>query len=624
MNNKKSEIVTHVADLVKSNKNKVTTATNVVDLVKPSKKDKVVKNLADLIKSDKKDKVVTNVAMTNLIKPTKKYSYRCHCIRCGGIEVDSRTQEKHTEEESFWKSKESRERQESAIAVRKQNKSTSAEMVMIIPKKRKVNHYETSQNLNSNPDPFQLNDDTDFFQLNDDLFPSKFSSCFRALIDENNDDDDVALIDKNNDVDNVAPADKNNDDDNYDMDLDSELEEENNFFASPKFDNEEFMMESLNDSTATEIVIWLFKFQQRFRCADVALESLIKFLRIILLHFDKFQFKDFPTSLFLAKKMLNIFQPKMQLAVCTKCHKLHSAKDVIAYKKEGKVAVMNCSHKEFPNIPTSSRNPQCNNPLSTLKRNKGGTIVAPRALYPKPSVRQQLNMLYQRPDFESMLKSAGGQREGNDIYSDIYDGKVWKTFPFNGNIFFTEETATTHLGLLINLDWFQPFTYTQHSTGAIYASICNLPRLERNKPKNIIYLGFLPGPKEVGLECINHYLAPIVDEFLELWNGWRIPKTYECPDGLDIKAALIVGSSDTPATRKLFGHGGAAMKCYKCEKRSIYSHEYKKTHYGGMEEYDEWMTRPADPLLHRQYAQEWIQCSSKSTRDNHFKEHGVR
>ena len=67
-----------------------------------------------------------------------------------------------------------------------------------------------------------------------------------------------------------------------------------------------------------------------------------------------------------------------------------------------------------------------------------------------------------------------------------------------------------HLGLLFNLDWFQPFTYTQHSTGAIYASIYNLPKSERNKPENIIYLGFLPGPKEVGLERINHYLAPIV------------------------------------------------------------------------------------------------------------------
>ncbi len=66
------------------------------------------------------------------------------------------------------------------------------------------------------------------------------------------------------------------------------------------------------------------------------------------------------------------------------------------------------------------------------------------------------------------------------------------------------------------------------------------------------------------------------------------------------------------------------MKCHRCEKRSTYSHDYRKTHYGGMEDYDEWMTRPADPLLHRQYAQEWIKCSAKNTREHHFKEHGVR
>ena len=164
----------------------------------------------------------------------------------------------------------------------------------------------------------------------------------------------------------------------------------------------------------------------------------------------------------------------------------------------------------------------------------------------------------------------------------------------------------------------------QHSTGAIYASICNLPRSERNKPENIIYLGFLPGPKEVGLERINHYLAPIVDELLELWKGCKIPKTHQCPDGLDIKVALIVGSSDTPATRKLFGHGSAVMKCHRCEKRSTYSEDYRKTHYGGMDNYEEWVTKPADSLLHRQYAHEWLQCNSKASRDAHFKVHGVR
>ena|SRR5436309_2365776 len=106
----------------------------------------------------------------------------------------------------------------------------------------------------------------------------------------------------------------------------------------------------------------------------------------------------------------------------------------------------------------------------------------------------------------------------------------------------------------------------QHSTGAIYASICNLPRSERNKPENIMYLGFLPGSKEVGLEQINHYLALIIDELLELWKWWKILKMFEHPAGLEIKVTLIVASSDTPVTQKLFDHRSAVIKCHRCEK----------------------------------------------------------
>jgi len=468
--------------------------------------------------------------------------------------------------------------------------------------------------------------------VNDDYYPDYSDD------DNNSDDDDYHLDEEDDNFDEEDEEDNENEDEdneNEDEEDENEDEEDENeddtnwekedFFVSPEIDDdndEVFVMESLNDIIDSEIIIWVFKFQQRFKLSDIALEALIKFLRTILVRFNKQQFEEFPTSLYKAKKLLKIFQPKMQLAVCTNCHKLHNATNITTYKEDGEVTIMKCLHQEFPNNPTPSYRKPCNNPLSVLKKNKGEIIAVPRMLYPKPSVRQQLSMLYQRPNFEKMLKSSGIQKE--NIYSDIYDGKVWKTFPSSdGSPFFTSETAATHLGLLFNLDWFQPFTYTQHSTGAIYASICNLPRSERNKPENIIYLGFLPGPKEVGLERINHYLAPIVDEFLELWRGWNV-KTYQYPNGLNIKVALIVGSSDIPATRKLFGHGSAVMKCHRCEKRSTYSHEYRKTHYGGMEEYDEWMTRPADPLLHRQYAQEWIQCRSKNTRENHFKEHGVR
>ena len=68
---------------------------------------------------------------------------------------------------------------------------------------------------------------------------------------------------------------------------------------------------------------------------------------------------------------------------------------------------------------------------------------------------------------------------------------------------------------MINLDWFQPFDSASYSIGAIYGVICNLPREVRFKKENMLILSLLPGPDEVKLHKINHYLALIVDELLE-------------------------------------------------------------------------------------------------------------
>ncbi|GBC48363.2 hypothetical protein GLOIN_2v1625072 [Rhizophagus irregularis DAOM 181602=DAOM 197198] len=637
MNNKKSKIETFnsVSDLVKHKKSKIETSTSVFDLVKPRKsKIETSASVSDLIKSKKtKIEISTSVSdliksktansikskkpkMADLIKPRKRYLYPCHCIRCDGAEVDFRTQENHTNDESLWNSEDIRKNQEDTITARKQKRLIIIQDVNLTKKRKKASssNLDSSQH-NSGFNPF--NKDTDSFQPNNNenihtLFSSSpllpNPSYFHVpASDENKDNDEYIYYneeeendddeddgnendgdendgdkndgDENNGAENNGGKDEGdyNEEEDDDDDGDDEEEEEDieEFFSSPEIGNDEvFVMESLNDSIETKIILWVFKFQQRFRLSDLALEVLIKFLHIVPTRLNKSQFKNFPASLYLAKKMLNIFQPKMQLAVCNNCHKLYNVRNIVEYKEEGKAAIANCLHEEFPDNPVPSRHNKCNNPLSILKKRKGEIIAVPRMIYPKPSIRQQLSMLYQRPGFEDMLELSGIQRGGVNTYSDIYDGK------------------------------FQPFTYTQHSAGAIYASICNLPRTERNKPENIIYLGFLPGPKEVGLECINHYLAPIVNELLELWKGWRVPKTYQYTEGLDIKVAV--------------------MKCHRCEKRSTYSEVYKKTHYGGMQEYDKWVTNPINPSLHRQYAHEWLQCNSKSSRDTHFKEHGVR
>ena len=47
--------------------------------------------------------------------------------------------------------------------------------------------------------------------------------------------------------------------------------------------------------------------------------------------------------------------------------------------------------------------------------------------------------------------------------ADIFDGKIWKNFPSESAPFFTPETANRHLGIMINLDWFQPFESSVYS-----------------------------------------------------------------------------------------------------------------------------------------------------------------
>src|SRR6266542_1871201 len=405
MNNKKCKVEASVADLIKSKKYE-TSENSVNDLIKPKKK--------YLYETETS---VTSV--TDLLKPKKKYLYPCNCICCNGAEVDSRTWKKHMKDEILWKSEDTRKNQENTIMARKQKKSSieihdanPAEKNLNISKKRKRDsHHASSPNfdpfqlINEEPDPFQQNDEENIHTLFSST--SSKSSCFHIP---------APTPDKNNNDDNYFDEEDN---DEYNVDQEEGCVDE--FFASPEIDSDEiFVTESLNDSIETEIIIWIFKFQQRFRLSDIALEALIKFLCIVLTRSNKSQFKNFPNSLYMAKKMLNIFQPKMQLAVCSNCYRLHNVKEIIAYKEDEKVATMNCLHEEYPN---NSHSYKCNNPLSTLSQKKGVTIPVPRLLYPRSSIRHQLSMLYQRPDFENMLKLSGIRREDN-IYSDIYDGEI--------------------------------------------------------------------------------------------------------------------------------------------------------------------------------------------------------
>ncbi|KAF0431153.1 transposase domain-containing protein [Gigaspora margarita] len=192
----------------------------------------------------------------------------------------------------------------------------------------------------------------------------------------------------------------------------------------------------------------------------------------------------------------------------------------------------------------------------------------------------------------------------DDILCDIYNGKIWKTFKDelfgeDSALFFYNEKADSHLGLIVNLDWFQLFDGVLHSTGVLYVSIVNLPRDIQFKHENMLVLGILPGLNKVSLYKINHYFSLVVDELEALWHGMTLNSIAEFSERRMICAALILISCDILAARKLCRHISALVSCHRCEKSANYINRH--FNFGSIQNMDKWFIQK-DLVVHQKKA----------------------
>ncbi|KAG1440698.1 hypothetical protein G6F56_011812 [Rhizopus delemar] len=184
-----------------------------------------------------------------------------------------------------------------------------------------------------------------------------------------------------------------------------------------------------------------------------------------------------------------------------------------------------------------------------------------------------------RPGFTESLVKWKSRNQIPSRYMDIYDGAVWKTLKTDpsSHVPFVEESVF-NLMVTLNVDWFQPYKGTQHSTGAIYMTIQNLPRDERNLRKNVLLVGLIPGPSETKIAEISYFLEPMVDELLELQHGVEM-NTYS--NGMvKVKVALSLVGCDLPAAKKVSGFTAinSTNPCHKCHMsfEPCPGHRYKR------------------------------------------------
>ena len=172
---------------------------------------------------------------------------------------------------------------------------------------------------------------------------------------------------------------------------------------------------------------------------------------------------------------------------------------------------------------------------------------------------------------------------------------------------------------MINMDWFQPLTY---SVGAMYLSVFNLPRTKRYKLHNICLIGIIPGPREPEI-TVNSYLKPLVQDLLEFWEGKqvRVNSGSHVERSL-LRCAIICCSCDLPAGRKLCGFLGhsAHLGCSKCLK-FFPSVGDKKLDHSGFER-DQWT--PRTNSSHRRDVEKMAECESKTALERMESELGCR
>jgi len=215
-------------------------------------------------------------------------------------------------------------------------------------------------------------------------------------------------------------------------------------------------------------------FRIKFNLSNTATEALLKFIKLVLTKIDDDEFEEFCGSLYIAKNFLGLSDQFVSFVACQKCHKLYKQDDILNFQQNNQLSIMKCVHVEFPNSAT--RRKYCNTPLSTQSKLSNGSIInRPELIFPYATIRQQIAQMYQNQDFEANLRHWVNQSNLGKLLCDIYDSNIWKIFKDeNSELFFNEETADSNLGLVLNIDWFQPYYNKIYNTGIIYMAIANL------------------------------------------------------------------------------------------------------------------------------------------------------
>lgn len=385
---------------------------------------------------------------------------------------------------------------------------------------------------------------------------------------------------------------------------------------------------STHCTSITSLTIWFCLFictwQGVNMISDTAINQLLNFVSTFLSELCKSHpvFYSlpaiFPGTLYMLWKSLNLKVDNFKkFVVCKKCCSLYTLQES-SIVVEGREISANCTYVAFPNHTQKGRRTKCNESLMRLvKLSNGDEKLYPYKLYCYKPIIETIKRFLRRKQFVQNCNSWRQRNIPTDMYFDVYDGQVWKDF--NTDKYSNFLASDYSFGLMLNLDWFQPFQHVKYSIGVIYAVVLNLPRHLRFKLENVILIGINP---DMGKEpSTNTFVKPFVNELEEAWSKGYEAFSVHTNKNVIVKLAVMCVGCDVPATRKLCGFLGhtANLGCSKCYK--VFPGTVGNKDYSGFDR-DQWQKREIKD--HSLRIDKVLGAKTKSEKSNLESDTGVR
>ena len=238
--------------------------------------------------------------------------------------------------------------------------------------------------------------------------------------------------------------------------------------------------------------------------------------------------------------------------------------------------------------------------------------------------RKDLENLMDQP-CDDLMASIKSNKLPAAYISDVFDADFLRTFegPTAGRLFVDRPGNEGRYVFALFFDFFRTegmkINGASTSCGILSAVCLNLPLDIRYKPENMYIAGVVPGPAEPHTTELNHYVRPIIDDFLVSWErGVHYSRTANYPAGRDTRSAIALGLGDLPAARQLSAQAGHSSHHYCTRCKCFHQDTLCRVDI----HHSDWL--PKDPQTQRQKAENWKNAPTRLGQEKLFTTSGMR